>query len=63
MPCKQQSDILTTWKDLAQERGIVIDDDTNTTIIVDDIFSYAETMAIALIYMECQLRVAQSQNL
>jgi hypothetical protein len=48
---------------LARENGIVIDDDTNTTIIVDDIFSYAKTMVIALLYMECQLRVAQSQNL
>ena len=53
----------STWKDLARERGIVIDDDTNMTIIVDDIFSYAKMMAIALIYMEYQLRVSQSQNL
>ena len=56
-------DIDSTWKDLARENGIVIDDDTNTTIIVDDIFSYAKTMVIALLYMECQLRIAQSQNL
>jgi hypothetical protein len=57
------NDVDSTWKKLAQENGIVIDDDTNTTIIVDDFFSYAKTMVMALLYMECQLRVAQSQNL
>ncbi len=46
-----------------QTHGIVIDEDTNTNIIVDDIFSYAKMLTIALIYMECQLKVAQSQNL
>ncbi len=30
---------------------------------MDDILSYAKTLPIALLYMECQLRVAQSQNL
>jgi hypothetical protein len=53
----------STWKDLVHQLGIVIDEDTNTNIIVDDIFSYAKTLTIALIYMECQLKVAQSQNL
>jgi hypothetical protein len=56
-------DVDSTWKELARNNGIVIDDDTNTTIIFDDIFSYAKTMVMALLYMECQLRVAQSQNL
>ena len=56
-------DLDSTWKRLAQERGITIDKDTNTTIIVDDIFSHAKTLLMALTYMECQLIVAQSQNL
>jgi hypothetical protein len=53
----------STWKDLARKHGIVIDKDTNTNIIVDDIFSYAKMLTIALIHMECQLKVTQSQNL
>ncbi len=40
-----------------------MDEDTNTNIIVDDIFSYNKTLQMALTYMECQLLVAQSQNL
>ena len=56
-------DVDSTWKELVQENGIVIDEDTNTTIIVDNIFSYAKTMVTALLYMECQLHVAQLQNL
>ena len=56
-------DVDSTWKELARENGIVIDDDTNTTIMVEDIFSYPKTMVMALLYMECQLRVAQLQNL
>ena len=35
----------------------------NTTIIVDDIVSWAKLVDQALAYMECQLRVCQSQNL
>jgi hypothetical protein len=56
-------DLDSTWKDLARQQGIVIDEDTNTNIIVDNIFSYAKMLTSALIYMECQLKVAQSQNL
>jgi hypothetical protein len=40
-----------------------MDEDTNTNIIVDDILSWAKTLMSALLYMECQLRVAQSQRL
>jgi hypothetical protein len=32
-------DIDSVWKELAQERGVPIDNDTNTKIIVDDIVS------------------------
>jgi hypothetical protein len=53
----------STWKDLARQRGVVIDKNTNTNIIVDNIFSYPKSLTSALTYMECQLQVAQSQNL
>ncbi len=56
-------DLDSTWKALAHKHGIVIDKDTNTNIIIDDIFSYAKTLTMALIYMECQLEICQSQNL
>ena len=56
-------DMDSTWKDLARSYGISIDEDTNTNIIVDDILSWAKTLVAALLYMECQLRVCQSQNL
>ncbi len=41
------------WKSLAAKNGIKIDDDTNTNIIVDDIFNWAPSFDIALCYMEC----------
>jgi hypothetical protein len=31
--------------------GVVINDNTNTKIIVDDIFSWATTLGMALLYM------------
>ncbi len=52
-----------TWKDLACSLGFVIDEDMNTNIIVDDIGSWAKQVNQALLYMECQLCVCQSQNL
>ncbi len=48
-------DLDSTWKDLACSLGVTINDDTNTNIIVDDILSYAKSLVIALLYMECQL--------
>ncbi len=51
------------WKSLAQSLGVVIDDDTITKIIVDDIFSWAKILDMALLYMECQLRICQSYQL
>ncbi len=56
-------DIDSTWKDLAHLLGLTINNDLHTNIIVDDILSWATTLNIALLYMECQLCVAQSQNL
>ncbi len=52
-----------TWKDVARSLGITINEDMNTTIIVDYIVSWARQADQALAYMECQLRVCQSQNL
>jgi hypothetical protein len=52
-----------TWKDVARSLGLVINEDMNTMIIVDDIVSWARQADQALAYMECQLRVCQSQNL
>jgi hypothetical protein len=52
-----------TWQDLAHSLGLVINDDLNTTIILNDIVSWSKTLIMALLYMECQLRVCQSQNL
>jgi hypothetical protein len=56
-------DVDSQWKLLAQSLGVVIDDNTNTKIIVDDIFSWAKLLEMALLYMECQLRVCQSYRL
>jgi hypothetical protein len=56
-------DIDSIWKELAQERGVPIDDDTNTKIIVDNIVSWAKVLNFALIYMECQLKICQAYRL
>ena len=56
-------DLDSAWKALAEERGITIDDDTNTNIIVDDIFNWAKTFWEALLYMECQLRICKAYRL
>ncbi len=52
--------INSVWKDLAQEHGVPIDDDTNMKIIVDDIVSWAKVLGFAIAYMECQLKVCQA---
>jgi hypothetical protein len=56
-------DIDSKWKALATKSGLVIDDDTNTKIIIDDIFSWGKTLDKALLYIECQLRVCRSYRL
>jgi hypothetical protein len=56
-------DVDSQWKVLATKSGLVIDDDTNTKIIVDDIFSWGKTLNKALVYIEYQLRVCQSYHL
>jgi hypothetical protein len=52
-----------TWKDVARSLGLVINEDMNTRIIVNDIVSWAKQVMSVLLYMECQLRICQSQNL
>jgi hypothetical protein len=50
-------------KALAKSLGLVINGNTNTKIIVNNIFSWATTLGMALLYIECQLRVCQSYQL
>ena len=53
-----------TWKEIARTRGIDLDSgSTGTRIIVDDIFSWAPTFAVSLLYLRCQLEVCRCQNL
>jgi hypothetical protein len=52
-----------TWQELACSLSLNINKDMNTTIIMDDIVSWAKQVMSVLLYMECQLRICQSQNL
>jgi hypothetical protein len=45
---------------MAQQKGLIIDDDTNTKIIINNIFSWAKSLSMALIYIECQHCVCQA---
>jgi hypothetical protein len=56
-------DIDSAWKDLATWSGINVDDNTNTNIIVDDIFNWALSFDSALQYMECQLWICKAYHL
>jgi hypothetical protein len=56
-------DVDSQWKALAQQYGLIINDDTNTKSIVDNIFSWSELLEKALLYMECQLHVCQAYQL
>jgi hypothetical protein len=51
------------WKALAEKSGLVINNNTNTKIIVDNIFSLAKTINNALLYIKCQLLMCQSYRL
>ncbi len=53
-------DLNSAWKDLAARLGINVDYNTNTNIIVDDIFNWALSFDIALQYMECQLWICKA---
>jgi hypothetical protein len=56
-------DLNSTWKKVAKSQGLSIDDDTNTNIIVDEIFNWAKTFAKALQYIECQLCICKAYRL
>ena len=56
-------DIDSQWKALAVRSGLVIDDDTNTKIILDDIFSWEKMLEEALKYMECHLWICLAYRL
>jgi hypothetical protein len=56
-------DLDSAWKDLAAKCGLTIDDNTNTNIIVNDIFNWAKTFGKALLYMECQLCICKAYQL
>jgi hypothetical protein len=56
-------DVDSSWRELAKLYSISTDEDTNTNIIVDNILSWAKSMHTALVYMECQSKIYQSQNL
>ena len=44
-------DVDSQWKALAVKSGLVIDDNTNTKIIVDYILSWAKSLEAALLYI------------
>jgi hypothetical protein len=56
-------DFDSQFKALIKALGMVINDDTNTKIIISNIFSWATTLGMALLYMECQMQVCQSNQL
>jgi hypothetical protein len=56
-------DANSQWKALAAKSGLVINNNTNTKIIVDKIFSWAKTINNTLHYIECQLCVCQFYQL
>jgi hypothetical protein len=53
-------DLDSAWKDLATRSGIIVDDNTNTNIIVGDIFNWSLSFDSALQYMEFQLRICKA---
>ncbi len=51
------------WKALATLCGILIDEQTNTRIIIDNIMNHGLNFSTSLRYMECQLHVCQAYRL
>jgi hypothetical protein len=43
-------DVDSQWKAIIQQTGLIVDDNTNTKIIVYDIFSWAKLLETALLY-------------
>jgi hypothetical protein len=48
---------------MAQQKGHIIDDNTNMKIIVNNILSLVKSLSMALIYIKCQLHVCQAYQL
>ncbi len=53
----------SAWKDLAKSLGVDVNNDTNTNVIMDDIFNWASSFNMALQYMEYQLRICKAYHL
>jgi hypothetical protein len=56
-------DVNNKRKLLVEKSGLVVNDNTNTEIIVNDIFSWVKTINNELLCIECQLCVCQSYRL
>ncbi len=56
-------DLDSAWKALAAVCSLTINYDTNTNIIINDIFNWAMTFQQALLHMECQLCVCKAYRL
>jgi hypothetical protein len=56
-------DVTSLWKVLGQKSGLIIDNNTNTKIIADNVFIWAELLEQALLYMECHLCICQAYQL
>ena len=55
--------ICSVWQEEAWRRGIPIGNQYNTCIIVDNFVNWGKDLALALLYMRCQLMVCQAYNL
>lgn len=56
-------DINREWQTLAAGRGVVFDEDTNTRIIVDDLFNHSKNKDTTFTYMSAQLEIAARRRL
>ncbi len=56
-------DLDSVWKLLAKDSSIKVDEAVDTSIIVNDILSWAMTFLQALRYIECQLQICKAYRL
>ncbi len=56
-------DMDSIWKLLSTNSGIKVGKSVDTSIIVDDIFSWAKNFLLALKYIECQLLICKAYRL
>ncbi len=57
------NDMDSIWKLLATNSGIKVGTSVDTSIIVNDIFSWAKKFLLALKYIECQLQICKAYHL